>query len=136
MTILRNFLAVMLGLLIGGFVNMAIVTAGSLLILPPPGIDPTNVESLRAGIDRLKPVHYVAPFLAHALSTFAGALVAALVSGSGRRIVAGIVGLFFLSAGIAAAAMMPAPRWFVFIDLVFSYVPMAWLGFRLSGKTP
>ncbi|MER3630804.1 MAG: hypothetical protein C4325_00400 [Blastocatellia bacterium] len=126
MTILRNFLAVMLGLLIGGFVNMAIVTAGSLLILPPPGIDPTNVESLRAGIDRLKPVHYVAPFLAHALSTFAGALVAALVSGSGRRIV----------AGIAAAAMMPAPRWFVFIDLVFSYIPMAWLGFRLSGKTP
>jgi hypothetical protein len=134
MTILRNILAVILGLLIGGFVNMGIITAGSFLIPPPPGIDPTNVESLRAGVELLKPAHFLAPFLGHALGTLAGALVAALVAASSYKIVTLIIGLFFLAGGIAAATMIPAPGWFIAIDLVIAYLPMAWLGLKLSGK--
>lgn len=134
MTILRNILAVILGLLVGGFVNMGIILVGTSLIPPPPGVDFTNAENLSQTAHLLQPIHFLTPFLGHALGTLAGALVAALVAASRYKIVTLIIGLFFLAGGIAAATMIPAPGWFIAIDLVIAYLPMAWLGLKLSGK--
>ena len=42
---LRNALALLAGLVIGGFVNMALITFGPLVIPPPPGVDMNYSDS-------------------------------------------------------------------------------------------
>ena len=134
MGIVRNILAVVVGVLVGGAVNMALVVIGPQLIPPPPGADMTTAEGLAAAMPRLGPAHFVFPFLAHALGTLAGALTAYLVAASWRLGVAHFVGAFFLAGGIAASFMIPAPAWFIALDLLAAYVPMAWLGTRIGGR--
>lgn len=132
MTILRNIAAVVVGLLIGGMINMALVIAGPKLIPPPEGIDMTDAKSLAAGVHLLQPKHFVFPLLAHAVGTFAAGLVA-YVAGVGRRewLSYGI-GIFSLAGGITAAIMITAPPWFVALDLIGAYLPMAWLATRVG----
>lgn len=133
---LRNVAAVVVGVVAGGLVNMALVAVGPLVIAPPAGVDMTTVEGLQAGMALLEPRHFVVPFLAHALGTLAGAFVAARLAGSHGAGLALIVGVVFLAGGIMAATMIPAPAWFVALDLVAAYIPMAWLGGRLAaGRT-
>jgi len=133
-TVLRNVLAVIAGLIVGAIVNMALVMVGGALIPAPAGVDVTNVESIRASIHLFEAKHFVFPFLAHAIGTLIGALVASLIGGSNRTLLAMIVGVFGVLVGIAAAFMVPAPVWFMALDLVVAYIPMAWLGWKLSGK--
>lgn len=135
-SILQNVLAVVLGLVIGSVVNMGLVVAGPHVIPPPPGIDVNSVESMRAGIHLFEPKHFVFPFLAHAFGTFAGALVAGFIATRGKRRYPFIVGAAFLAGGIAAATMIPAPKWFIALDLIVAYLPMAWLATRLVGGVP
>src|SRR5690606_18585430 len=133
---LRNVLAIIAGLLVGGIVNMAIVTLGPALIPPPDGVDVTNAESLAAAMHLFEPRHFVMPFLAHALGTLAGALLSWLIALSDKVLFASTIGLVFLCGGLAACFMIPAPAWFMALDLIVAYVPMAglatWVGRRMS----
>jgi hypothetical protein len=126
-TLLRNALAVIAGIVIGGVINGGLVRIGPSIIPTPPGIDVTNPESLAANIHLLQPKHYVFPFLAHALGTLAGALVAYLLSASHRARMAYVVGAFYLIGGIVASFLIPAPAWYIVLDLLAAYLPMAWL---------
>lgn len=134
MKLLRNVLAVILGLVIGSVVNMAIVTLGPSLIPPPAGVDVRNAESLAQGIHLFEPRHFLTPFLAHALGTLVGALVAFLVAARHKERLAWVVGAVFLCGGIAASLMIPAPAWFIALDLAVAYLPMAWLGGRIGAR--
>jgi hypothetical protein len=133
-TFARNALALLVGLFIGGMVNMALVTLGPKLIAPPPGVDMTTAEGLTAGISLLEPKHYIMPFLAHAVGTLVAALIGALLAVSHRRVVAYVIGVAFLCGGIAASSMIPAPTWFIALDLVAAYIPMAWLGLFIANR--
>ncbi len=137
MTILRNVLAIVIGLAVGSIVNMGLVILGSQVIPPPEGVDVTDAASINASMHLFEPKHFVTPFVAHALGTLVGALTAYLVAGSHRSIFAYAIGALSLAGGIAAASMIPAPTWFVILDLVAAYVPMAFvaivLGRRLRG---
>ena len=136
---LRNVLAIIAGIVIGGAVNMALVMLGPSLIPPPAGVDPTNAESLAQSIHLFEPRHFVMPFLAHALGTLVGALVAYAIAVTYRRGIALAVGVFFLLGGVAESFMITAPAWFIALDLIAAYLPMAWLGAwigaRLTGGT-
>lgn len=132
--VLRNVLAVIAGLVLGGAVNMAIVTVSPSLIPPPAGVDVTNAESLAKAIHLFEPRHFVMPFLAHALGTLAGALVAYLFAATHRSRIAYVIGVFFLCGGVAASFMIPAPAWFIALDLLVAYLPMAWLGSWIGGR--
>ncbi len=132
--ILQNILAVIVGLVIGGIVNMALVVAGPRVIPPPDGVNMADAKSLAANIHLLAPKHFLFPFLAHAVGTFVGALTAAVIAASRRRALGHVVGVFFLAGGITAACMIPAPAWFIALDLLAAYVPMACLGGRLGNK--
>lgn len=129
----RFVLALLAGLVLGSVVNMALVTAGHAVLPLPPGTDPNDVASLAAVMPTLGPAHFAFPWLAHALGTFAGALVAALVAGPGRTAAAWTVGALFACGGLAAAWMIPAPAWFLAADLLLAYGPMAWLAIRASA---
>jgi len=126
-TILRNILAVLLGLVVGGSVNMALILVGPHVIPPPAGVDVTNAESLSASMHLLRPQHFVFPFLAHALGTLAGAMVAFLVAATYRSVLSYAIGAVFLAGGISAVFMIPAPMWFIVLDLAAAYLPMAWI---------
>lgn len=133
MKLLRNILALLAGLVVGSVVNMAIVIAGPSLIPPPAGVDVTNPESLAQSMHLFEARHFVMPFLAHALGTLVGALVAYLAAASHKARFAWAVGAVFLAGGIAACFMIPAPAWFMAADLLLAYLPMAWLGIRMGG---
>lgn len=113
---------------------MAIVVGGAAVFPPPEGVDASSAEGLRAGIHLLGPEHFVSPFLAHAVGTFVGALAAGMLESPRGRRAHLFVGGFFLAGGIAAAAMIPAPAWFIAADLVLAYVPTAVLGARLASR--
>lgn len=130
--IARNVGAVLLGLLLGGLVNMALVIVGPVLIPPPDGVDMTNTEALSQSIHLLEPKHFIFPFLAHALGTLTGALTAYLIALSYRRVLSYTIAAFFLLGGIAASSMIPAPTWFVALDLLMAYLPMAFLAILMG----
>jgi hypothetical protein len=132
--LLRNVLAVLAGIAIGGGVNMALITLSPSLIPPPAGVDVSDAESLRRAIHLFEPRHFMMPFLAHALGTLAGALAAYLIAASYRARIAYVIGVFFLCGGVAASFMIPAPGWFIALDLLAAYLPMAWLGIRIGNR--
>lgn len=131
---LKLALAVLVALVCGSVVNMGIITVGPMLIPPPPGADMTTAEGIAAAMPMLEAKHFVAPFLAHALGTIVGACVAALIASSRRAVGAYAVGALFLAGGIAASRMIPAPTWFIALDLLAAYLPMAWLGLLLADR--
>lgn len=137
MKVLRNLLAVVAGIVIGSIVNMLIVSNGPTLIPPPEGVDVTSAESIAANIHLFEPRHFLMPFLAHALGTLVGALVAVFAAVSHKPIMGYVTGAFFLAGGIMAATMIPAPTWFIVADICLAYMPMALvaakIGCRLQG---
>lgn len=133
-TMLRNVLAILAGIVIGGFVNMALITLSPSLIPPPAGVDVNNAESLSKAIHLFEPRHFVMPFLAHALGTFAGAVAAYLIAATHKAQIAYVIGAVFLCGGVAASFMIPAPAWFIAFDLVAAYLPMAWVGIQVGTR--
>ena len=132
--LLRNALALLGGVALGGVVNMTLITLGPSLIPPPAGVDVTSAESLAAAMHLFEPRHFVMPFLAHAVGTFAGALAAYLIAATYKARIAYVVGALFLCGGVAASLLIPAPAWFIALDLLVAYLPMAWLGIRTGAK--
>lgn len=133
-TQVRNVLAIISGIVAGSVVNMALITLSPTLIPPPAGVDVSDAESLRKGLHLFQPRHFVMPFLAHALGTLAGALAAYMVAASHRARMAYVIGALFLAAGIAASFMIPAPAWYIVLDLLGAYLPMAWLGIQIGKR--
>lgn len=131
--ILRNILAVLAGCVVGFIVNMGLIMLSPMVIAPPAGVDPSNMESISANMHLYEIKHFIMPFLAHALGTLAGAFTAAKLGVSNKMILAFVIGGFFIVGGIMAVRMLPAPMWFNILDLVMAYFPMAWLGGILAG---
>lgn len=133
--ILRNSLALLAGLLVGGSLNMAIVMVSGKVIPPPPGADLTTAEGLARAMPLMQPKHFLMPFLAHALGTLLGAFVAAKTGTANRKLILALaVGVVFLAGGIMAVTQIPAPMWFSATDLLTAYLPMAWIGYKLATR--
>ena len=132
--IIKNILAVVVGCLAGGLLNMGIIMISGSIIPPPEGVDNTTMEGLKAGLHLFQPKHFLFPFLAHALGTFAGALLAAIIAANRKMLFAFVVGVFFLAGGIANIMMLPSPIWFAVLDLIGAYIPMAYLAGNLVIK--
>lgn len=132
--IVRNILAVIVGVVACLLINGWIVSLGSSLVPPPEGVNTSDMESIRANAHLFEPKHFIMPFLAHALGSLVGGLLAALIAASRKMTFALVVGFVHLLGGIAAAFLIPAPVWFIALDLVVAYVPMAWLGGKLGSR--
>jgi len=132
--ILRNVLAVVAGIILGSIVNMAIIMLSSSIIPPPEGVNPSDMESLKASMHLFEPKHFLMPFLAHAFGTLVGAFVAGLIAINHRLKISLAIGLFFILGGITNILLLPSPLWFTITDLTFAYIPMAWLGYKLQKR--
>ena len=134
LNLLRNGLALLGGIAIGGAVNMALITLSPSVIAPPAGVDVRDAASLSASIHLFEPRHFLMPFSAHALGTLAGSLAAYLIAATYKVHMAYVVGAIFLCGGVAASFMIPAPGWFIALDLVAAYLPMAWVGIQVGTR--
>lgn len=128
-SISRNILAVIAGVIMGMTVNMSLVNAGPMFFPLPEGTDVSSLEGIRESIDQFTPLNFLFPFLGHAVGTFVGAWVTALLASKQHGILFGIgIGAFFLIGGISMVVMVGGPLWFIIADLVLAYIPMGWLG--------
>lgn len=133
-TVLRNVLALLVGAVVGGVVNMALITISPTLIPPPAGVNVADPESLAGSIHLFQPRHFIMPFLAHALGTLVGALTAWWIAASHKALLAYAIGVVFLIGGGVATFMIPAPIWFIALDLLVAYLPMSWLAIRIAER--
>ncbi len=128
---IRNIIAVIIGWLIGSVVNMSLITLGHNLF-PIGEVDTNNIEELSKAMSSLDLEYFLFPFLAHALGTLIGALIAAVIAMKNKKMISMIVGVIFLLGGIAANIMIDSPLWFTIIDLLLAYIPMAYFGYKLA----
>lgn len=131
---IKNVIAVVVGWLGGSALNAGLVILGHKLVSGPEGHDMTSKEGLRAAMPYIEIHHMIFPFLAHALGTLVGAFIATKLAGDAHpKFCALFIGFFFLIGGIMMTQMIPQPMWFTIVDLVFAYIPMALLGYKLAG---
>ncbi len=127
-TIFINILVLLGGLIFGSALNMGLIITGNQLIPMTDGMNP--MDATMWGIK-----YFLFPFLAHAIGTLSGAFIVARFAASYHIILANCIGVFFLLGGISMVFIMPAPVWFIVADLSLAYIPMSWLGWKLSrGK--
>lgn len=132
MNILRNILAVIVGVVVGGAVNMSLIMISGKVIPPPEGADLTTMEGLQHAMPLMGPEHFIMPFLAHALGTLIGAFLASKIAASYGKYISVAIGMLFLYGGVKMALSLPSPLWFDVFDIALAYIPMAWLGWRLA----
>jgi hypothetical protein len=132
--ILKNILAVIAGLVIGGLVNQLIVTIGTKIIPLPNGAVVATLESLKAAMHLFTPINFLMPFSAHALGTLVGAFVTAKFAFSRNFKLAMLIGAFQFIGGWMMIMMLPSPTWFTVLDLGIAYLPMAYLGWKIVGN--
>ena len=135
MKILINIIAVILGVLIGGIVNMLIINYGPTVIPNPEGFLNANMDEMLQTIHLLEPKHYLIPWLAHAIGTFVGAVIAFKIAKTKQFYMAITVSVFFFIGGLIMIVSIPSPIWFTMVDLGFAYIPMAWLARKIFSKS-
>jgi len=131
--ILKNIIVIIVGLFVGGFINMKLIEIGSSIIPPPEGVDMTTAEGLVEGMSLLQPMNFIFPFLAHALGTLVSAFIVAKFTKTNKFNFAMLIAAFFMLGGIIMVVMVGGPLWFNVLDLVGAYFPMGWLGYKLAG---
>jgi hypothetical protein len=94
-TMIRNTLAVVVGIVLAAVVNGGLISLSPSLIPPPAGVDVNSAESLKNSIHLFEPRHFIMPFFAHALGTLVGALVAYLIAASHKMRLAYVIGGVF-----------------------------------------
>ncbi|WP_405398108.1 hypothetical protein [Maribacter sp. Asnod2-G09] len=132
--VVKNILAVVAGIVVGSIINMGIIMISGSIIPPPEGADNTTMEGLKASIHLFEAKHFVFPFLAHALGTLVGAVIATKIAATRKMTMALLVGLFFLIGGTANIVMLGGPMWFTALDIIMAYMPMAYVGYMLGKK--
>jgi len=129
----KNIFAVIIGLILGSIINMVIIMISGSIIPPPNGADVTTMEGLKETMHLFEPKHFIFPFLAHALGTLFGAFFTALIATNHKTKFAFIIGFLFLIGGIINTIILPSPTWFTVLDVVGAYLPMAWLGWKITN---
>ncbi len=133
--VLKNILAVILGFAIGSVVNSMVIKFSGAIIPFPEGFDNSTPEKLTETFHLLENKHMILPWVAHALGTLIGAFWAARFSASKHYFMAMIVGSIFLLGGTYMVYFLKEqPMWFTISDLLLAYLPMAFLGWKISGK--
>ena len=127
----RNIIGFIAGYLIGSVVNFALIMVN--MALMPAGVDFSNPDGVNAAMAQMGTINYLVVFLAHGLGAFVGALVASMIAVSHRLALSIGIGVLFLLGGIYAAVVIDAPLWFEAVDILFAYIPMAWLGWKIAG---
>jgi hypothetical protein len=130
---IRNIIVIVLGVFVAGFVNTLIIENGHHLMTVPEGFTFSDPENLKNGLVDLAPKFFIIPFLAHAVGTFIGALIAALLGSGNKKRNAYAISIAFMVGGIIMVYTLEAPLWFEITDLALAYLPMGFLAGKIAG---
>lgn len=128
----KNIIAVVAGVVIGSIVNMGLIFLGHVIVPPPEGFDPMDMEKFAEMFAQFETKHFIMPFIAHAGGTLLGAFAAAKIAANRHMIFALLVSLLFLYGGVSMVMDYGGPMWFSVLDLGLAYIPMGLLGWKLS----
>ena len=123
--IFKNIGIVILGIIIGMIVNMGLIIIGGIFFPLTDNLEPMNAINWDFK-------YFIFPFLAHSIGTLSGAFIVSKISRNSHIIMPLIVGLYFLSGGLYMVTILPAPTWFILLDIILCYIPMALLGWKVS----
>ena len=123
---LKNITILILGIIIGMIINIGLIVFGGFVFSPSETFDPMNAINWDFR-------YFIFPFLAHSIGTLSGAFITSKLTRNNHMIIPFIVGLYFLSGGIYMATILPAPIWFISLDLILCYIPMAFFGWKISN---
>ncbi|WP_411768736.1 hypothetical protein [Winogradskyella sp. A3E31] len=131
--VIRKILAIVVGWFSGSIINLGLIQLGH-IIFPIKNVDTSDMDALAQVMPTLTGEYFIFPFLAHALGTLAGALIAGIIAENRKMTFAMIVGALFLLGGIMVNYILPGPTWFTALDIIVAYIPMAWLGGKMAIK--
>ncbi len=123
--VLKNIAIVILGIIIGMIINIGVIILGGIIFPPSESFEPMNAINWDYK-------YFIFPFLAHSIGTLSGAFIVSKLSNRFSIILPLIVGFYFLSGGIYMITILPAPTWFILLDVILGYIPMALLGWKIS----
>jgi hypothetical protein len=133
-TAINRVINIVIAIIAGMGLNMVIIMLSNEVVPPPEGADLKTMEGLKAAMPLMQPIHFLMPFLAHALGTMLAAfIIVSRVDAYHQKYAIG-TGLFFLTAGAINVYVLPAPFWFNVVDLIGAYIPMAFIGYVLARK--
>jgi len=129
--VIRNIVAVVVGLAAGMAVNMSLVMLNARVLFPmPEGTDMNNPEQLNAWVATLPTAAFFVVIAAHLGQSFVGGWVAARLGSSRPMLLAMIVGLASLAGGVMSMMSIKGPAWLV-VELPL-YLVVAWLAGRME----
>ena len=131
---MRSVLAVVLGFILGGVFNMAMVTVSTAAYPLPEGVDPNDFEAFQAHVQAngLPTGAFLIVLLAHAGGSLVSGLVCGFIAKRRWYLAALGLGAFWTAGGIYMLTQLPAPIWFAVVDTVL-YIPAALFGVHLAG---
>lgn len=136
-SIARSMIAIVLALVLALILVIGIEAVSSVLHPLPPGLDPADLEALKAHVARYPPAVLFLGGLGWGLTTLVSAWLATRL-GAGRHPAHGIlVGSLLLAAAVTNMLMLPYPIWFWILNLVILPLSIClgtWLG-RARTKT-
>ena len=130
---IRNILAVIVGLAVGMAVNMALVILNGYVLFPmSEGMDMYDPEQMNAYVATLPTAAFFVVLAAHLGQSFVGGWVAARLGASRPMLLAMIVGVASLIGGILNMMSIKGPAWML-IELPL-YLVVAWMAGRMEVK--
>ena len=129
---LRDIVAVVLGMLAGMAVNMTFVLLALILHPMPEGVDFSDTEAMPAYFATIPAMVFLLVLVAHLGQAFFGGLVAALLSPNRPRAMALVIGTLSLIGGVINLIDLPHPPW-MWLEVPF-YPLAAWYAASLAMK--
>lgn len=129
---MRSILAVIGGMLVAFVAIIVIESIGVKLYPPPPGLNPTDPESLKALVASMPLAAKLCVLLAYAAGSVAGGWVAARLAPRAKMMHAMIVAALLFGAGLMNLMTIPHPVWF-WVASSGIYWLGAWSGAQAAG---
>jgi hypothetical protein len=130
----RSILAILAGIVVGGFLAFLVEIPGMLIHPLPPGADIRNPDVLKSHMASAPQAAHVLLAVAWTLAPLAGSWLAATIARKMKLVHAIVVGMFFLAMDMMNVRNLPHPMW---LNVVAVVAPIAacWLGGLLAEKT-
>ena len=116
-----NAVAVFAGMMVGGVVNMVIVSLSGMLFPAPADTDLADPVQLAAWVASLPPQAFVLVLIAHLGQAFAGGAVVAGLARSHVTALALTIGGLSMLGGLMNLLVMPGPAW-MWVELPLYFV--------------
>lgn len=131
----RSILAVIVGMLVAFVLIVCVEMLGMRVYPPPAGMDPANLESIKAAMAQIPLGALLFVLLAYTVGSVAGGWVAARFAPSAKLMHAMIVATLLFGAGLMNLMTIPHPPWFWVVSSVIYYLG-AWSGAKAGGASP